>query len=509
MTGRLKKKTILIAGLAALLISVAAGVLAIELRPILERRILTVLRERFQSDVQIKDLQVYVFPRIYALAGGLVLRHHGRTDVPPLITIEKLTLTANFWGLLRKPRHISSLHLVGLQIHIPPRKEGQSKPGEIAGRKTGEPVVIDEADADDALVELSLQKRGKLPLVLDIHHLALQSLGFDRPAAFHVTLTNPKPIGEIDSQGQFGPWQAEEPRQTPVAGTFRFSPADLGTIKGISGILSADGKYTGVLERLEVEGDTDAPNFALRISGNRVALKTHFVAVVDGTYGNIHLKSAGTHLLHSTIISSGEVLGIPGGKGHHITLNAQARDARLEDLLPLAVKGDKPPMTGAVSFQTRIELPPGEEDVTDKLSLDGRFGVGGAHFTEPGIQEKIDELSRKGQGKPEDKSIENVASHLLGHFVVRNARATFSELAFDVPGAAVKLSGSYDLRTEVLDFHGHLLLDAKLSKTTTGAKSFFLKGFDPFFKKSGGGSSLPIKITGTRLKPEFGLDLQH
>lgn len=509
MRGRLKKKTILIAGLAALLISVAAVGLAIGLRPIIERSILTVLRERFQSDVQIKDLQVFVFPRIYALAGGIVLRHHGRTDVPPLIIIEKLTLTANYWGLLRTPKHFSSLHLVGLQIHIPPRKEGQSKSAERSGGKTGDPVVIDEMDADDAVVELAPQKRGKLPLALAIHRVVLYSFGFDRPAAFHATLTNPKPIGEIESQGQFGPWQAQEPRETPAAGTFRFSHADLGTLKGISGMLSSDGKFNGVLERLEVEGDTDTPDFALRISGNRVALKTHYVAVVDGTDGNTHLKSVEARLLHSTIISSGEVVGIPGGKGHHITLDAQARDARLEDLLPLAVKGDKPPMTGAVSFQTRIELPPGEEDVMDKLSLDGHFGVSGAHFGEPGIQKKIDDLSRKGQGEPKNESIEDVISRLRGRFVVRNAKATFSDLAFDVTGATVQLSGSYDLRTEVLDFHGHLLLDAKLSKTTTGAKSFFLKGFDPFFRKSGGGSSLPIKITGTRSKPSFGLDLQH
>jgi hypothetical protein len=508
--GRLKKKTILIVGLAALLISVAAAVMATRVRPVIERTMLTVLRERFQSDVEIKDLQVFVFPRIYALAGGIVFRHHGRTDVPPLVIIEKLTLRANFWGLLRTPKHISSLHLVGLQIHIPPRKEGQSESAVTPVRMTSESVVIDEMDADDAHVVLSPQKRGKPPLELDVRHLALQSFGFDRPAAFRAALTAPNPIGEIEFQGQFGPWRAHEPRETPVAGTFRFSHADLGSVKGISGILSADGKFNGVLERLEVAGDADTPDFALRLSGNRVALKTHYVAVVDGTDYATHLKSAQVQLLHSTIISSGEVVGIPIAKGHHnVSLDAQARDARLEDLLPLAVKGDKPPMTGAVSFQTRIELPPGEEDVMDKLSSDGSFSVDGAHFTETGNQEKIDDLSRKGQGKPENKSIENVTSRLRGHFVVRNARATFSDLALVVPGAAVKLSGSYDLRTEVLDFHGHLMLDAKLSKTTTGAKSFFLKGFDPFFKSSGGRSSLPIKITGTRLKPGFGLDLQH
>jgi hypothetical protein len=71
------------------------------------------------------------------------------------------------------------------------------------------------------------------------------------------------------------------------------------------------------------------------------------------------------------------------------------------------------------------------------------------------------------------------------------------------------LDGSYNLQSEELDFHGHLLLDAKLSKTTTGKKSVFLRLVDPFFKRAGGGSSIPIKVVGTRSQPNFGLDLHH
>jgi len=41
----------------------------------------------------------------------------------------------------------------------------------------------------------------------------------------------------------------------------------------------------------------------------------------------------------------------------------------------------------------------------------------------------------------------------------------------------------------------------------TGAKSFFLKLADPIFKKKGAGAVIPIKITGTREEPKFGLDL--
>jgi hypothetical protein len=52
-------------------------------------------------------------------------------------------------------------------------------------------------------------------------------------------------------------------------------------------------------------------------------------------------------------------------------------------------------------------------------------------------------------------------------------------------------------------------MQAKLSKTVTGKKSFFLKLADPFFKKDGAGSVVPIRISGTRDEPKFALDLFH
>jgi hypothetical protein len=42
----------------------------------------------------------------------------------------------------------------------------------------------------------------------------------------------------------------------------------------------------------------------------------------------------------------------------------------------------------------------------------------------------------------------------------------------------------------------------------TGVKSFFLKAVDPFFRKDGE-TQIPIKISGTRDKPSFGLDFHH
>jgi hypothetical protein len=68
---------------------------------------------------------------------------------------------------------------------------------------------------------------------------------------------------------------------------------------------------------------------------------------------------------------------------------------------------------------------------------------------------------------------------------------------------------AYGLQTETLDFHGRLELEAKLSETATGMKSVALRILNPFFKGSTGGSALPIKITGLRSSPSFGLDLRR
>ena len=70
------------------------------------------------------------------------------------------------------------------------------------------------------------------------------------------------------------------------------------------------------------------------------------------------------------------------------------------------------------------------------------------------------------------------------------------------------LDGKYGLQKEDLDFHGKLRMQAKISQTMTGAKSFVLKAVDPFFRKDGQ-TELPIKITGQRDHPSFGLDLRH
>ena len=96
-------------------------------------------------------------------------------------------------------------------------------------------------------------------------------------------------------------------------------------------------------------------------------------------------------------------------------------------------------------------------------------------------------------------------SDLNGSFLLQNGILHFRRLTFSVEGADIDLAGTYGLRKGDIDLTGHLRLQAKLSQTMTGAKSFFLKAFDPFFAENGSGTVLPIHISGTRENPVFGV----
>jgi len=496
----------------AIIVVLAAGAL-FALRPRIhtfaKERMQKVLELHFASQVEFSDFTISLFPHIHMTVTGLVMRYKGRSDIPPLFQIQEVSAYASLLGLLRHQPHISFVQLNGLQIHMPPRQPGSQpmiqKTDEDLANKY--PVLIEKIHTDDAILVVLRAQPDKPAREFPIHHLELRDVSFDRPGKFHATLTNAVPKGEIDAAGQFGPWLAEEPSATPADGKYKFDDADLGTLKGLRGILSSTGTFTGPLDYLSVEGKTDTPDFGLRTMGRPVSLHTDFSALVDGTNGDVILKSVKARFLHTTLFVKGEIVDESKAiKGRTIILDAVANDARIEDLLRLAVNSDEPIMTGSAKLRTKINIPEGDADLLERLKLDGQFGVDDAQFTSSTVQEKIDTLSRKALGEPKNTDITDAVSELKGQFQIAAGVVTFSNLSFSVAGASITLNGTYGMDSTQMDFHGNLLMQAKLSQTTTGAKSFFLKAVDPFFKGKNGGTNLPIKITGTKDHPTFGLN---
>jgi AsmA-like C-terminal region len=474
--------------------------------------VIKALANRYECDVELKDFNSSLFPAVVMSGKGLVLRRRNRPDLPPMATIGSFSVTASWIGLLRHPRHFGDVQLEGLTLNIPPRAAAKSSAGTSAEKKIEKkarhlPFVLDHVTADGTSLKIISANPDKPPRLFQIQKLRLQSAGAGPPMRFEAVLTNPRPVGEIQSTGRFGPWNPDDPSLTPVKGQYTFQHADLSTIRGLRGILSSTGTYDGVLSSINVHGETDTPDFALSVSGNSVDLRTRFDALVDGVNGDTFLRPVTAQLLSSTIVAKGGVARPAGRPGRTIMLDVNANPAKLQDLLRLAIKSSTPPITGNVRIEARLDLPPGDQDVTRRMKLEGDFHIDSARFTNQDTEGKIRKISRIGLGKHSDDDVQNAPLGMNGHFALADGVARFSRLDFSIPGANLQLHGSFGLESQALDFEGTANMQATASQMTTGVKSALLKIVDPLLSHNGAGVSVPIRITGTRESPVFHLEI--
>jgi uncharacterized protein involved in outer membrane biogenesis len=467
------------------------------------------LEQRFDGEADLDELHVNLFPRMSVYGEGLSIRYHNRRDLPPMFRVQRFSFNLGVLGILRAPRHIAGIYVENMTITIPPRGEKKGPKPPSSERKPIPSVIVDEIVCNDTELVIVPRNEGKDPLDFQIHDLVLQSVGAAKPFDFRGNLTNAKPKGEIATRGTFGPWDAEEPGDTPVTGSYKFTDADLGPLPGIAGTLSSTGDYHGQLNQIEVAGKTDTPNFSLDPVGHPVPLHTDFSATVNGTDGDTYLHPVRATLGRSLIIAEGSVIRAATNQGHIIKLNVSAPNARIQDILSLAMKSDKPFMTGPARIKATLLVPPGKDKVLRKMILDGQVGLEDAQWSSPDIRDQLASLSRHAEGQPANEEAGSSVSDLQGDFRLEKAIVQFRKLSFGVPGAQLNLAGSYDVGESKLDFKGQLRFKAKLSQTVTGKKSFFLKAVDPFFSKQGAGTVLPITITGTREAPVLGVSVFH
>jgi hypothetical protein len=476
--------------------------------------IVTLLENRFQSGVELADFHVDVFPAMRVSGEGLSIRYRNRPEAAPMMRVEKFSFDLGFWSIFRRPHRIRRIRLERMVITVPPRRpedRGASNGGSQPPAKGGAvpAATAAEIDCDQAELLIFSSTPGKEPLDWEIHNLVLTDVALNQPVFFRGTLTNAKPKGEIETRGKFGPWNLDDPGATPVSGNYGFTQADLGPFPGIAGILSSTGDFAGELDRLEVTGKTETPDFSLDNVGKPVPLHTDFSATVDGTNGDTLLHPVHAILGQSVIVASGSVVNEPQQKGHQITLDITTPKARIEDILQLAIKSDKPFLRGPVNIKAKLSLPPGKVKVLEKMSLDGSFAIADARWSSSEMRAKLESFSRHAEGQPGDEDAGSAMTDLNGVFVLKDSVIHFSKLTFSVPGAAVELAGTYDVHGQKIDMQGHLRMQAKLSQTVTGKKSFFLKAVDPFFFKNGAGTELPITITGSEENPVFGVSVFH
>src|SRR5215475_8006421 len=422
-----------VAGIAVvfLMVAIATSIVISRAEPILRARVIETLSTRFKSRVELDAFHVSVLRGL--LVSGSGLRIFGPADpnnhepgIQPVISVAEFQFRTGIGDLFRSPTHVDTVHLQGLELNLPPREQrAQIDMGPKHGKIK---VVVDKFVCDGAQLIINTLKPGKLPLEFNIASLKMTRIGPDAPLHFDADLTNPKPVGNIVSNGSFGPWQAENPRQTPVSGTYSFRDADLGTIKGLGGILSSTGEYTGTLENIVVDGTTDTPDFRIAISGRSVPLHTTFHAIVDGTSGDTYLQPVNGMILDTPLVAKGSVVRTHHPPGHQVELDVTIEKGRIDDLLKLAVRTNPPVMTGYVRLKTKLDLPPGKPDVSDRLKLAGSFEVSQVHFTNDKTQGKIDALSLRSQGKPklaQDETPDDIHSDLRGTFRLAGGLLSF------------------------------------------------------------------------------------
>ena len=522
---------------AACVVCVIAGAIAADYvlkhaEPIVRKRAIASLSERFHAPVELDHLGISLVKgmavegdglRIYpsvASAPSLATAPSVGTGGPskPLISIDHFSFHTSLQGLLHQPTSIGLIRVDGMVVDIPAgpdrnqllQSSSTSNPNS-NGKHQKAAFSVDEVLSSNVKVILETTKPGKLPMEFDVATIRVDDVGtLDRQMRYDAQLTNPKPLGQIHATGHFGPWNVDEPRATAIDGTYSFDHADLNTIKGISGILSSKGQFAGILDHITVDGVTDTPNFALDISNHPVPLHTVFHAYVDGTTGDTTLDSVQAHMLHTDFTCKGAVVRVPH-QGHDISLTVDMPNGRIEDVLQLGMKSEKPVMRAGLSMRAKLHIPPGQQRVAAKLQLAGTLTEHNIEFTNPKVQDDIDGLSMRAQGRPEDAKqasrdrTAEVASQITTSFSLGGGMATFNSVKYDIPGAVVLLDGVYAMDGGQFEFKGHVRTDATASQMVTGWKSLLLKPMDKFLKKDGAGVVLPISITGTKNDFHFGL----
>jgi hypothetical protein len=484
------------AALILVLVS-AAAILWIRYWPFAKNSVVQDLQEASDSRVQVQSFHTIYFPHPGCTLSGLTFIH-GTDNAHPLITIETVTIEGSYLSMLA--RHVSRITAEGLRIFVPSEA---SQPFHMQ-RST---VSIGELIANGATLEFGARDADKPPLRFDIHEATLRDIGWKGALTYHLRLHNPEPPGEITANGKFGVWSQGNAAQTPVSGEYRFEHADLSVFHGIAGMLSSRGKFAGTLGHIDVSGSTDTPDFKVTSGGHPVQLIADFSAYVDAMHGDTFLKRVDAHFGKTHVRATGSVAGTARGKGKTALVDLNSNNGRIEDMVGLFVKAGRAPMSGAVTLQAKVEIPPGPGPFLKKLRLHGNFGIGGGEFSQPSTQQDVDKLSAGAQGEKIASDPETALTDLTGRVVVNNGTANFSDLSFGVPGADARLQGTYNLINHKIDLRGELRVQTKISNTESGTKALVLKMMDPLFKKRKKGEILPVHIGGDYEHPTFGLDL--
>src|SRR5579862_3739126 len=158
---------VVVAGVAVIIILLALN------WPFTEAAVAKTLQDRFAREVRIRKFRGTFFPP-GCVAEGVDFLHRKRKDLPPLITVESLTLRTGYTGLLRITKLINFVRVEGLHIRVPPKNPNATQETfPLTNSVSGKTLTIAEMTTDNAVVEFLAKDPTEDKFILKIDHLTL------------------------------------------------------------------------------------------------------------------------------------------------------------------------------------------------------------------------------------------------------------------------------------------------------------------------------------------------
>ncbi len=493
-----------------LFLVVAAVLIGVDLLfyfwPFRYRQVMPLLQTTFESRVVVKRYYRTYFPHPGFVAEGVTFYRHGDMKIPPLASMDSMTVAGTWTNLMFHPHTLYEIRLQGLHVQIPPpgsRARGMDFDGSMLSPSQHE-MVVETIVADNTV--LDFLDRGHAPLHLAFAALQIHNVRAGSPLGFYAQVAIPKPQGTLVASGSLGPFQTSHFRATQVSGRFTLLRGNLSCVSGLEGHMDANGEYHGTLENLQVAGKATSADFRVA-SAHRTHLDAAYQVTVSGTNGDVQIRSAQVRTGESTIDASGSVTGSP----RVVAVQLSTNRGDLEHLLEI-IEQETPTVAGKVSFQAAAQFTCGQGAFLQKLQLKGKASVQDVRFVKADKQTEMDAFSARVQAKsagdPPDDPVE-VTANAWSDTTIQNGIANFPDIHVNLPGAQARLHGTFNLLSSKVDLTGRAALERNISHAVTGWKSVLLKPLAPIFRKKDAGAVVSIAVTGTADQPKIGQDLMH
>ena len=269
---------------------------------ILRDRIVASLSARFNSPVELDSFHLDIGAGIHATGGGLRILYLAGPTKPdanpnnpaPMITVDHFEFETNFKALLEPTTRIVTVHVTGLDLHVPPHGMGHT-PRKLDNPKPQKQPKISLVVDKIVCVELAPGDRDDQAgqaarSIFNLSSITLTDVGAKQAAPLRRGAHQCASRGSDSLDRPFRPLAGGRPaghadRWRPTPSLMRIS--DRSRESRASSLRPANLKASSTTSTCE--GVTDTPDFRLDMSDHPVPLHTDFTAIVNGTTGDTTL----------------------------------------------------------------------------------------------------------------------------------------------------------------------------------------------------------------------------